>query len=99
MATLIEKHNLYSSANLRDRTKAAIREYASVVLAESDQTANHANRVTWALDALDSPDAATNRMMAEIVNNATIQDAGESATDNDIKFVVNDAINKFAIGS
>lgn len=99
MATLLEKNELFSSPNLRDRTKAAIREYAGVVLAEDAGTDNHANRVIWAVDSLDSIDAATKRMLSEVVNNPTIQDVGDVCSDNDIKFVVNESINKFAVGA
>lgn len=100
MATLQEVYNLrYEATALKSRVVAAVAKAAQDVLNEDPSTANHANRVLWAQDALRDAKGAGETMMWGVVGNATIQAAGEAATDGDIQFVVNGLIDTFATGA
>lgn len=99
MATLAEVFNLHvTAASLRNRCAAAVAKAAMDVLNEDPGTSNHANRVIWANDALINAEAVAARMFWGVLGNATIATAGESATDNDIEYVVAGLIDIFATG-
>ena len=98
MATLLEIYQLrYQSANIRDRVTAAVAKAAQDILAEDPGTENHAARLTWAKNALVNTASEAERFLWAVCGNATIQAAGEAATDNDIQYVVNGNINTFAV--
>jgi hypothetical protein len=86
----------YRHSDLRTRTQVAISNAAYNVLNEDPGTANHANRITWANNVLASPERMMNLEMAILVQNSTIQAAGDNASDNDIQFVVNGLVDQFA---
>jgi hypothetical protein len=99
MATLQEIYNLRMSSSLRNRVAAAIAAAAEDVRNEAAATTHHAERFAWATATLESesaPQAEAERAMWIVVQNATIQSAGEAATDNDIQFVVNGLVNFLA---
>lgn len=56
-------------------------------------------RQQWAANALLNPDIFTNSMTSLVSLSATIQAAGNLATDNDIQLIVNSYINKLASAS
>jgi hypothetical protein len=100
MATLAEIYALTKSATLRHRTAAAIAAAAEDVKNESAATANHADRFTWAVGVLEitgGPETEAERLMWLVLQNTTIANAGEAATDNEIQFVINGLVN-FAAG-
>lgn len=91
MATYLERYNLLSSATMRARLLIAVVDAAIAITNEADGTANHANRLLWANQALESQEAG--RAMAEgmlwdVMQNPTIAASGEAATDSDLAFVV-----------
>ena len=79
----------------KDKVTVAVSVAASQVLAEAPSTPNHVARFAWAQTALLSPEAVGEQMGWAILSNATVQEAGEDATDNDIQFVVNTFIDQF----
>lgn len=83
--TLLERHQLDGSAGFQGRVRVALLDAANQILWESDQTANHAERVNLA-DAILADGNAAERMVARflpflhthsavIANGADISDA------------------------
>ena len=101
MATLAEIFALRGCSALRNRTAAACWKAAGDILNEAPETANHANRVTWAKAAMadNGEGAVVMQMFRSVCSNATIQGVGDAATDNDIQYVVNAVVNLFATGA
>jgi len=94
---LIDTYNLrYNSATLQSKVVAAVAKAAMDILNEDPATANHADRVTWAAEALSHTKTVAEKFMWGVVSNASIAAAGEDATDNDIQFVVNSLIDTIA---
>jgi len=98
---LIDTYNLAFHSTLRRRICGACWKAASDILNEDAGTTNHANRVLWAKQVLtennDGP--MVKRLSVAVAQNSTVAAAGaESATDNDIQFVVNSFINSHADG-
>jgi len=98
MTTLLEYYGLVfdTGEEFENRIAAACMVAAINVLNEATDTALHVERVAWAKRAL-----ADARQMARLVRpyvaaNAAIAAAGgNGASDNDIQFVVNGAVNYF----
>jgi hypothetical protein len=86
----------YRHPDLRTRTQIAISNASYNVINEDPGTANHANRIMWANNVLASPERMMNLEMAIVVQNPTIQNAGDAAADSDIQFVVNGLVDYFA---
>ena len=101
MATLNEIYTLKNSSSLRNRVAVALAAAAEDVRNEAAATASHAERFAWATDVVlaseNGPESEARRLMWMFLQNATIQTAGEAATDNDVLFVVNGLVN-FAAG-
>lgn len=76
----------------------ALLEAATDIRNEDPDTANHANRLTWALDVEQNTTTHVLAMRARILENATLAADPGGATDNDVQYVVNSLINDFAIG-
>jgi hypothetical protein len=85
----------YRHADLRTRTQIAICNAAFNVLNEAADAANHANRILWANDSLANPERMMSLEMSMVVQNPTIQAAGDNAADSDIQFVVNGLVDYF----
>jgi hypothetical protein len=99
MATLAEIYNLKNSSSLRNRIAVALTKAAEDVRNEGAGTANHAERFMWATGLLSSargPEQEAERAMWLFLQNATIQDAGEAATDGDIQFMANALVDFLA---
>jgi len=99
MAALAEVYDLKNSSALRNRLAVALAAAAEAVRNEAASTANHAERFEWAVSLLSSarqPEAEAERAMWIFLQNATIQTAGEDATDNDIQFVSNGLVDFLA---
>jgi hypothetical protein len=96
MATLIEKYKLlHGDGDLWRKCEAAAWQASTDIINESPSTPNHAARLEWANTVRgDPPSVASvtawvtaNRM--KILENATLQSAGNASTDNDVQFVIN----------
>lgn len=95
----LDTYNLrYQTVTLKNRAMVAVAKAAYDILNEDPGYANHANRIIWARQALANAAGKAEEMLWGIVTNPTIAAAGESATDNDIQFVVNSYIDSFAQG-
>jgi hypothetical protein len=53
--------------------------------------------MSWAVDALANPQESVSVMLRRVCSDATIQIAGEAATDSSIQNLVNGNIDKVAI--
>lgn len=74
----------------------AIMVAAKDIIAENPGTANHEDRLAWALKAQNNPKSAAKEMLVDVLKNATIAADVEGATDNDVQFVVNSLIDTYA---
>jgi len=92
-------YDLTRSVSLRERIAAAIADAAEDVRNEGAVTANHAERFVWAVSVLSSntaPIAEADRAIWIVLQNATVNAAGEAVTDNDLQFTVNGLVNFLA---
>lgn len=88
----------YNNADLKKRTVAAVAKVAMYIITTEDPgTANHTERVTWAMDAISNTPQASERMMWAIAQNATINADPAAATDADIEYVVNVSVDSIAL--
>jgi len=97
LATYLELYALRYSDELKKRVTAAVAIAAQQVLAEDSGTANHANRVIWANEALTDAQLMTEKIMWRVLGNATIAASGLASTDGDLQFVVNSLIDFVAV--
>jgi hypothetical protein len=85
------------SGNLYRQVMAATAKAAQDIVNESAGTANHAARLLWAQrirsGGVRGLEEFADRVLVQVLENATIAAAPESATDNDVQFVVNALIN------
>lgn len=85
--------------SLRKQTAVAMFKAAVDIVAEDPGTPNHANRMWWARQVLDSnsgPVEMASRWIWKVLENATIQANPSAATDSDVQFVVNSIIDSMA---
>lgn len=84
--------SVYEAANdatFQGRCLAAAWKAANDIIAESDQTPNHAARVEWALKILRDRQSITPRVLAmQVLRNATVAANPAASVDGDIEFVV-----------
>lgn len=101
MATYNELRALFSNVELRNRIQVACIVAAEAIRTESDQTANHANRVTWAQKAFNSANDVTDKMLMAVLaaNKAATVAAITGASDASIQSAVDAAVNMFADGT
>lgn len=76
----------------------AVLKAAADIRNEDPGTANHANRLAWALAVEQDTTANVLAMRARILENATLAAAPGSALDSDVQFVVNSLVDSFATG-
>ena len=90
MATNLQIYNTAQSPQLSARILGGLYKAASNVRAEDAGTTNHANRVLWANAVMkeDVNGVMCKRYKILCAQNATIAAAGDSATDNDIDYVI-----------
>ena len=84
---------------LRKQTAVAIHKAAVDVVNEDAGTTNHSNRLTWARKVLGTGSGPTNEAAAwiwKVLENATIQAAPDTSSDNDVQFQVNSMVNDMA---
>lgn len=102
--TNLEIHNhCYGPSVLLARFMGSCLKSAGAIKAEDAGTTNHANRVIWANAVIASRDGceakARQIMQHAFASNATLQSAGESATDNDVDYLVAAYIDTYATGA
>lgn len=94
---LIDTYNLKSSAEFKARVAAAIAVASNNIINEDVATANHAERLAWAKNAIKNAESVSEQMLWLVVQNATIATNGLSSSDNDIQFTVNSNIDFLAV--
>lgn len=85
--------------NIVARCQGAVANYANYILGESDQTANHANRLNWARGAIGNPEAIGNAVSFYILNDIAYLENGSSISDAALTGAVEAAINTHFIAS
>lgn len=100
MATYQELYDLSNNSALRNKIAVAVVIAAEAIRSESDQTANHANRLIWAAGALANPKTEAERMLwgALAQNSSSTVSQITNATDSALQTAVNNAVNLFATG-
>ncbi len=101
MATYLELFQATLDSDLQDKMLAAVEIAAIAIHDEVDTTANHANRLIWARQALDSPQGKSRAMLRAVIainESATLAQI-LSASDIDIQTNVNNTVDLFADGS
>ena len=100
MATYDELLTANANTALLNKVRVAVVVAATAVMTESDQTANHANRLKWAKDVFADPGEAGKRMMWPVLaqNKAATLAAITGATDATVQTAVDAAVNVFAQG-
>lgn len=100
MATYLELYGLQNNSDLRNKISVAVVIAAEAIRTESDQTANHTNRLVWAKQALENPAAEAQRMTwGVLAQNSTLTVAQiTGASDANILTAVQSAVNLFATG-
>lgn len=83
---------LNSSGNLWKICEIAAIKAALDILNESPTTAHHNERVQWAHGVIGSPSQWVANNKFRIMQNATVRNAGNNATDSDVQFVVNQLV-------
>lgn len=101
MATYTELFALRSDSDLRNRVAAACAVAAEAIRAEDGAIPNHANRLAWAADVFQRPEAEAERMLWALLaaNKDTAVDQIRNASDSQIQDKVDVAVDLFATGS
>lgn len=99
MATYLEILALSKDADLIQRTKVAVVVASDTVRAESDQTANHAARLSWAGRVLSIPDTEAERALLCVLaqNRALTVNQITGADDAALQTAVNAAVDLLAV--
>ena len=102
MATLVQKMELSKQGWFRSRVGAQALAAALDVVSEDSGTANHTERLAWALRVIADPDGYGVTMAPAVADNDTIANgyatSGEAGvTDNDIAFQFASIIDAYAL--
>jgi len=100
MATYEELFNLRNDTAFRNKVAVAIGVAADAIRVEDAGTANHANRLIWAKQALENPGRMAEQVHFSVLiaNKAATVSAIQSATDSAIQANVDAVIDVFAQG-
>ena len=100
MATYTELYDLSNNSALKNKIAVAVVIAANMIRTESDQTANHVNRLLWAKGALENPLGEASRMLwGALAQNSGLTVAQiTGATDAALQTAVNNAVDLFATG-
>jgi len=100
MATYLELYALRSNSELQDRVRMAVAVAAEMIRVEDVGTENHANRVTWAVNALANPmHMAEQTLWAVLASNKDLTTAQiVGASDVAIQENVDAVVDLFATG-
>ena len=85
------------SARLWRQTFVAMLKASADIKSEASNTSNHSKRLVWAASVENEPGVRLNEMKFSILQNATLQNNPDGATDADVQFVVNSLIDQFAL--
>lgn len=99
MATYAELLTIATTGEaFKQRIQVAVIVACDVIRAESDQTANHANRRAWARQTLQSPDAVTSQMVLAVLAQNRAYTAAQitGADDETVQAAVNAAVDLLA---
>ena len=100
MATYSELYGLWHESDLKNKVAVAVVVAAETIQDEVDTTPNHANRLIWAREALESTASKTDPMyriiLAENKDMTVAQILG--ASDTAIQNAVDGAVDLFATG-
>jgi hypothetical protein len=80
-----------------NRLPVAVAFAAQNVLAESDQTPNHAARITWARNALADPSGMARKMIYGVLADPTLDAAWPGVSDEQVKTAVLALVDTFAL--
>lgn len=100
MATYEELKTLESNSALQNKVEIAIWAAAQAISDESDQTANHANRLKWSKAALRDPGGSKDDFLRYLLaaNKGQTVATITSASDATVQTHVDAAVNIFADG-
>lgn len=100
MATFDELLTASGNTALFNHVRVATFIAATDIMTEDPATLNHANRLIWAKQVFQNPDAAGSRMMYPVLaqNRGAPIEAIIGADDATVLTAVNNAINVFATG-
>jgi hypothetical protein len=82
---------------IQQRCVIAVMKFAVYIINEAGNTANHANRLLWANDAIVSPDGYAAKVTAHVMGNQTFLDNDLGITDSALQGIVETAINTYSI--
>ena len=101
MATYLELRSLYGHGDLTNRIEVAVIVAAEKIRTEASDTANHANRLTWAKATFGGPRRAAEQMLMALLaaNRASTTAALIGVSDTDLQTAVDNAVNIFADGA
>lgn len=101
MATYQELYDLRTNATLKNKITSACAVAAEAIRTESGGTANHANRLIWAKQAITDPEGMANKIIWSLLaqNVAATSAQIQAATDASILTAVQAVIDLFATGS
>lgn len=88
-----------AASTLRQKVAVAIHTAAVAIINEDPGTQNHAQRLRWARQVVDTPSGPVVQAAAhiwEVLENAVIAADPAAATDSDVQFTVNSLIDRFA---
>ena len=100
MATYAELLMINNTSDaLKQKVLVACIVACDVIRAESDQTANHAARLSWARETLQNPSAMASRMLWAVLVQNRAATAGQitGADDATVQTAVNNAVNLLAV--
>lgn len=84
----LERYNLMSSGVILAKTTVALIDAAFAIINESPTEPDHALRLQLANNIIRDPVGQAREAMIFVLQNTTIQAAGENATDNDVQYQV-----------
>jgi len=100
MAYVDEYNLIFTEDNdLHKKVARAIDVAARAVINEDPGTENHAERYVWACTVrrrVERLQSEAHRWIVAVLDNATVAAAGNTATDNDVQFVVNGLVDTMA---
>jgi hypothetical protein len=92
--TYEETYALTKDAVFRGRVNVSCCHYATYITGEPTNTPAHATRYKWAQNTLLSPEMAVNQVIATVVDDDAVQEAGAAITDQALQGAVETAVQK-----
>ena len=92
MASYVELFDLATDATFHKRIRFALLKSAYDIKNEAANTANHVERLRWAVRMLNNEPLDLGHVAIGVLLNPAIGNAGSAATDADIQFQVNSLV-------